>query len=201
MNCGVGHRQGWDPVLLWLWRRPAAVAPIQPLAWEPPYAADGALKERERKEGRKEGKERKGKRTCREEWGWRMFCWCEYQRAQRKCFRSWGSGNGEIKRNMKNYLGWELARWPGKPGFLDWANSVKKGWRAGWDWWSQSRWWWPDPELPRQEGVHARCWTWAPTGPLRPELRDILCETLWPLPPGLCGWSWQRVGLTWAGKT
>ena len=26
------------PVLLWLWRRPAASAPIRPLAWEPPYA-------------------------------------------------------------------------------------------------------------------------------------------------------------------
>ena len=24
--------------LLWLWRRPAATAPIRPLAWEPPYA-------------------------------------------------------------------------------------------------------------------------------------------------------------------
>ena len=28
-----------DPVLLWLWCRLAATAPIQPLAWEPPYAA------------------------------------------------------------------------------------------------------------------------------------------------------------------
>ena len=28
-----------DPVLLWLWCRPVAVAPIRPLAWEPPYAA------------------------------------------------------------------------------------------------------------------------------------------------------------------
>ena len=27
-----------DPALLWLWRRPAAIAPIGPLAWEPPYA-------------------------------------------------------------------------------------------------------------------------------------------------------------------
>ena len=27
-----------DPALLWLWRRPAAVAPIRALAWEPPYA-------------------------------------------------------------------------------------------------------------------------------------------------------------------
>ena len=29
---------------LWLWRRPAAAALIQPLAWEPPYAAGAALK-------------------------------------------------------------------------------------------------------------------------------------------------------------
>ena len=27
-----------NPALLWLWRRPAAVALIQPLAWESPYA-------------------------------------------------------------------------------------------------------------------------------------------------------------------
>ena len=27
-----------------LWCRPAAVDPIRPLAWEPPYAADAALK-------------------------------------------------------------------------------------------------------------------------------------------------------------
>ena len=39
MNCGVGCRRGSDPALLWLWRRPAATAPIRPLAWEPPYAA------------------------------------------------------------------------------------------------------------------------------------------------------------------
>ena len=32
----------WDPALLWLWRRPVATAPIQPLAWEPPYAAGAA---------------------------------------------------------------------------------------------------------------------------------------------------------------
>ena len=33
-----------DPALLRLWWRPAAAAPIQPLAWEPPYAAYAALK-------------------------------------------------------------------------------------------------------------------------------------------------------------
>ena len=44
MSCGVGHRRGSDLALLWLWCRPAAVALIRPLAWEPPYAMDVALK-------------------------------------------------------------------------------------------------------------------------------------------------------------
>ena len=44
MSCGVGCRRGLDPALLWLWRRPVATAPIQPLAWEPPYAMGAALK-------------------------------------------------------------------------------------------------------------------------------------------------------------
>ena len=43
VNCGVGRRCGSDLVLLWLWHRLAAVAPIRPLAWEPPYAACAAL--------------------------------------------------------------------------------------------------------------------------------------------------------------
>ena len=45
MTYGVGHRRGSEPMLLWLWQRPAAVALIQPLAWESPYATDAALKE------------------------------------------------------------------------------------------------------------------------------------------------------------
>jgi len=38
----VGHRLGSDPELLWLWCRTAAVAPIRPLAWKPPYASRAA---------------------------------------------------------------------------------------------------------------------------------------------------------------
>ena len=49
MSCGVGHRCRLDPVLLWLWCRPAAVVPIQPLAWEPPYAVGAALKRQKKK--------------------------------------------------------------------------------------------------------------------------------------------------------
>ena len=33
-----------DLALLWFWCRPVAIAPIRPLAWEPPYAAGAALK-------------------------------------------------------------------------------------------------------------------------------------------------------------
>jgi len=46
---GVGRRCSSDLVLLWLWRRLAAVALIRPLAWEPPYAAGVALKRQKTK--------------------------------------------------------------------------------------------------------------------------------------------------------
>ena len=44
-----------DPELLWLWRRPAATAPIRPLAWEPPYAA-GVAQEMAKRQKRKKKK-------------------------------------------------------------------------------------------------------------------------------------------------
>ena len=49
MSCGVGHRQGSDLKLLWLWRRPVATAPIRLLAWEPPYASGAALEKEKKK--------------------------------------------------------------------------------------------------------------------------------------------------------
>ena len=51
MSCGVGRRCSSDPVLLWLW--PVATAPIQPLAWEHPYAAGAALKSQKDKNKQK----------------------------------------------------------------------------------------------------------------------------------------------------
>ena len=44
MSCGVGCRCGLHPALVWLWLRLTAVALIQPLAWEYPYASGAALK-------------------------------------------------------------------------------------------------------------------------------------------------------------
>ena len=58
MSCGMGHRHGLDPTLLWLWRRPAATTLIRPLAWELSYAAGAALK---RKKERKKEKRNKPK--------------------------------------------------------------------------------------------------------------------------------------------
>ena len=61
MSCGKGHRCGSDPallwLLLWLWQRRAATAPIRPLAWEPPYVMGVALKKK--KKERKKKKEKK----------------------------------------------------------------------------------------------------------------------------------------------
>ena len=54
MNCGVGHRHSSDPALLWLWCKLAVVvAPIRPLAWEPPYAAGVDLEKAKRKTNKK----------------------------------------------------------------------------------------------------------------------------------------------------
>ena len=49
MSYGVGCRCGSDSTLLWLWSRPAAVAPIGPLVWEPPNATGAALKRSKKK--------------------------------------------------------------------------------------------------------------------------------------------------------
>ena len=38
-----------NPALLWPWCRLAAVAPIRPLAWKPPYATGAALKRQKNK--------------------------------------------------------------------------------------------------------------------------------------------------------
>ena len=55
MSCGVGHRCGSDPTLLWFWCRLAATAPIGPLAWEPPYAT-GVAQEKAKRQKKKKKK-------------------------------------------------------------------------------------------------------------------------------------------------
>ena len=45
-----GCRYCLGPVLPWLWCRPAAAAPIRPLAWELPYAAEAAIQRKKKLE-------------------------------------------------------------------------------------------------------------------------------------------------------
>ena len=52
VSCGIGPRHGSDPAWLWLWCRPAAVALILPLVWEPPYAICAALTKKQKKKKR-----------------------------------------------------------------------------------------------------------------------------------------------------
>ena len=55
LTYGVGCKHGLDPELLWLWRRPIAIAPIRPLPWELPYAM-GATKKIKTKQNKKKNK-------------------------------------------------------------------------------------------------------------------------------------------------
>ena len=48
---------------LWLWYRLAAIAPIQPLAWELLYAAGAALKNKNKQTKQTKRKERRGRAT------------------------------------------------------------------------------------------------------------------------------------------
>ena len=51
--------QTWlGSLLLWLWRRPVATAPIRPLAWERPCAIGAALEKAKRQKKRKKEKEK-----------------------------------------------------------------------------------------------------------------------------------------------
>ena len=56
MSCGIGHRHGSDPALLWLWCRLAATPQTGPQAWEPPYATGTALEKTKKKKKKKKSK-------------------------------------------------------------------------------------------------------------------------------------------------
>ena len=92
MSCGGDRRRGPDLVLLWLWCRPAATAPIRPLAWEPSYAVDAAIKRQKTKTEKKtRTRKRKHKQRKREKrlrmWGFFVvvclpfFCLFAFSRA------------------------------------------------------------------------------------------------------------------------
>ena len=63
MSCVLGRRRSSDPALLWLWCRRAAIAPVRPLDWEPPYATGGTLKRQKTKKKKKNSEVKQGVRN------------------------------------------------------------------------------------------------------------------------------------------
>ena len=130
VSCGVGCRCGLDPSWLWLWPwcRSAAAAPIQPLAWELPYATGLALKSKKRKGGREGGKKMQWENLRFA--GWRDFLtvtgapsWCFHLLASPKagrsrdqaCYRqlrksvwaAWGRESGGTDRHGQRCCVWD----------------------------------------------------------------------------------------------
>ena len=66
LSCGMGHRCGLDPTLLWLWCRPTAAPLIRPLAWELPYAT--SVVPQETKQKQKQTKEQNQKKQIVFKW-------------------------------------------------------------------------------------------------------------------------------------
>ena len=82
MSCSVGRRHGSDPMLLCLWSRLAAVAPIRHLAWELPCAAGAALKKKKKKKKKTQTPKNPtylgatgamSTSSCTKKW---QLCWC-----------------------------------------------------------------------------------------------------------------------------
>ena len=59
MSCGIGHRHGLDAVLLWLWYRLAAVAPILPPSLGTSICHGWGPKKQKKKERKQRKKERR----------------------------------------------------------------------------------------------------------------------------------------------
>ena len=89
MSCGVGGRHSLVLTLLWLWCRPAAVAPIGPLAWELPCAMGAALKG-------KKTKKIKNKKININGWDFLrvLFCKAQAWEGLRKSWKEVARGKG-----------------------------------------------------------------------------------------------------------
>ena len=99
----VGHRRGSDPMLLWLWRRLAAVAPIRPVAWEPPYAAGVALKRHTKNYNiyvTKAARSYKGNHSVHKERN-EMYVFSKIRYEERKCIL-WGERKWHYLKHLRN---------------------------------------------------------------------------------------------------
>ena len=83
VSCGVGRRHSLRPALQALWHKPAAVAPIRPLAWELPYAEGAVLNKNKtnKKQTKKPQNNKTSSKSTNGDWNkqWvekeATFCW------------------------------------------------------------------------------------------------------------------------------
>ena len=105
MSCGVGCRLGLDAALLWLWRRPAAIAPVRPLAWEPPQAAGAAQEMAKRQKKKKKEEEAAGVKLGLDVQG----IYCEEQRGRSRSRQEEASDHSaglHLRKKRRRKEGW-----------------------------------------------------------------------------------------------
>ena len=100
----LGSGMAW----LWLWCRMAAITPIRPLVWEPPYAAGAALEKDEKTKKKK--KKRVGSLLL---WLYHCMtmspflslfsCWWIHG-----LFSTWGYDSKAVRNIFKSFFGWTL---------------------------------------------------------------------------------------------
>ena len=78
MSSDIGHRCSLDPALLWLWHRPAAAAPIGPLAQDLPYA-DGYGPKKQKKKKKKKKEKNNPTHIIEKEQNWRTDMLCDFK--------------------------------------------------------------------------------------------------------------------------
>ena len=107
--------------LLWLWCRPAAVTPIQPLAWEPPYVSGAALKKQNKNKNPKQTKNPRVSDMSLAEWS--------TERSTGLSGRLVGTGSDVSETEPRN---------PGSSG-KDKPGSLGEGGLLSWESWKQKQ--------------------------------------------------------------
>ena len=112
MSCGVGHRRGLDPTLLWLWRRLAATADSNPSLGTSICQGSSPRK------GKKTKKKKKLTITLRWDFLWEPWdlgkpafdCWCLWI-SLKSCYNSHGRSPlplGPVSKCHVGFLFWNL---------------------------------------------------------------------------------------------
>ena len=107
----IGLRHSLDLALLWLWHRPAAAAPVWPLAWKLPYATGAALKSKTTNKQKTDMMESccvqahvlSATWNLRETHAWPLVSWSLWSGWEGK---TWGCENTSLKKEEEEFPSW-----------------------------------------------------------------------------------------------